>query len=318
MRSHDDVAASFTITNLLDNSKQTRDRFPVEEVFVSEIADHPANVAYSMDEADIASLAQSIKDNGLTDLPLVRRLEDGNLQMISGHRRKAAYALLARDDDAYLRMPCRIIEGIDDTQAVTLLHTANYFVRALTVTERAAATVALGMEAKRLKQTDAAYANMRAADIKADIISSQTGRKVSGKTILREERLARRIAADLIAPWAKEADHGNLTAAAIESLCELPASEQKTLFHHMPKNCTSKRDMSDYVRRASSPEHSADPKLLRALKALTSYVHSAPKSPCAQDSQILAEIASVSSNAVNQGKSPKGRRAKASEAISSK
>lgn len=318
MRSHDNVAASFTITNLLDNSKQTRDRFPVEEVLVSEIADHPANVAYSMDEADIASLAQSIKDNGMTDLPLVRRLEDGNLQMISGHRRKAAYALLAKDDDAYLRMPCRIIEGIDDAQAVTLLHTANYFVRALTVTERAAATVALGMEAKRLKQTDAAYANMRAADIKADIISSQTGRKVSGKTILREERLARKIASDLIAPWAKEADHGNLTAAAIESLCELQESEQKMLFHHMPKNCTSKRDMSDYVRRASSPEHSADPKLLRALKALTSYVDSAPKSPCAQDSQILAEIASVSSNAMRQGKSPKGRRAKASEAISSK
>lgn len=318
MKSHDDVAASFSITGLLDTSKQTRERFPVEEVLVADITDHPSNVAYSMDESEIESLANSIKDNGLTDLPLVRRLDDGSLQMISGHRRKAAYALLSKDDDAYLRMPCRIIEGIDDAQAVTLLHTANYFVRALTVTERAAATVALGLEAKRLKQTDAAYANMRAADIKADIISNQTGRKVSGKTILREEKLARRIAADLIEPWAKEADHGNLTAAAIEALCELPFTEQKTLFCHMPKNCTSKRDMSEYVKRAAGPEHSADPRLLRALKALTSYVDSHVKNPCAQDSQILAEIASVSSNAIKQVKSPKGRRDKASEAISSK
>lgn len=318
MRSHDDAAAGFSITGLLDSTMQTRERFPVEEVLVANISDHPANVAYSMDETDIASLAQSIKENGLTDLPLVRRLDDGSLQMISGHRRKAAYALLAKEDDTYLKMPCRIIEGIDDTQAVTLLHTANYFVRALTVTERAAATVALGIEVKRLKQTDAAYAHMRAADIKADIISNQTGRKVSGKTILREEKLARQIASDLIAPWAAHADCGNLTAAAVESLCALSASEQETLFYHMPKNCTSKRDMSDYVRRATSPEHSADPRLLRALKALASFADSAPKSLCAQDSKALAEIASVSSNLVSQDKSPKGRRAKVSEAISSK
>ena len=38
--------------------------------------------------------------------------------MISGHRRKAAYALLAKDDPAYERMPCRVIEGIDDEVAV--------------------------------------------------------------------------------------------------------------------------------------------------------------------------------------------------------
>ena len=36
-----------------------------------------------------------------------------------------------------------MIEGIDDERAVTLLHAANYFTRALTVTERAAATEAL-------------------------------------------------------------------------------------------------------------------------------------------------------------------------------
>ncbi len=46
-------------------------------------------------------------------------------------------------DHPYERMPCRVIEGIDDERAVTLLHAANYFTRALTVTERAAATAAL-------------------------------------------------------------------------------------------------------------------------------------------------------------------------------
>ena len=64
----------------------------------------------------------------------MRKVGDGSWQMVSGHRRKAAYALLAKDDPAYEKMPCRVIEGIDDERAVTLLHAANYFTRALTVT----------------------------------------------------------------------------------------------------------------------------------------------------------------------------------------
>ena len=67
-----------------------------------------------MDEAGIAQLARSIREEGLTDLPLVRKLDDGGWQMVSGHRRKAAYALLANDDPAYSRIPCRVIRGITD------------------------------------------------------------------------------------------------------------------------------------------------------------------------------------------------------------
>lgn len=130
MSSPSQVAAGFTITGLLDGASRTRGRYPVSEIAVADIADHPANAAYSMDPAGIAELAESIRQDGLTDLPLVRKVGDGSWQMVSGHRRKAAYALLAKDDPAYERMPCRVIEGIDDERAVTLLHAANYFTRA--------------------------------------------------------------------------------------------------------------------------------------------------------------------------------------------
>lgn len=154
MNSPRQVAAGFTITGLLDGASRTRGRYPVSEIAVADIADHPANAAYSMDPAGIAELAESIREDGLTDLPLVRKVGDGSWQMVSGHRRKAAYALLAKDDPAYERMPCRVIEGIDDERAVTLLHAANYFTRALTVTERAAATEALRGDAVRLRSED--------------------------------------------------------------------------------------------------------------------------------------------------------------------
>ena len=218
MSSPSQVAAGFTITGLLDGASRTRGRYPVSEIAVADIADHPANAAYSMDPTGIAELAESIREDGLTDLPLVRKVGDGSWQMVSGHRRKAAYALLAKDDPAYEKMPCRVIEGIDDERAVTLLHAANYFTRALTVTERAAATEALRGDAVRLRSEDPSLSGMRVDDVKAAIIERQTGRKVSGKTIAREERLARRIAEDLSPEWAAEADRGNLSAEAVRTL----------------------------------------------------------------------------------------------------
>lgn len=110
------TTSGFTISGLLDRSASIRNDYPVERIPIEEIADHPANAAYSMDEAGIAQLAKSIEEEGLTDLPLVRKLDDGGWQMVSGHRRKAAYALLAKEDEKYAQIPCRVIRGITDEQ----------------------------------------------------------------------------------------------------------------------------------------------------------------------------------------------------------
>lgn len=90
--------------------------------------------------ASVAALVSSRRSICFTDLLLVRKVCDGSWRMVSGHRRKAAYALLAKGDPAYERMPYRVIEGIDDEWTVTLFHAANYFTHALTVIERAAVT----------------------------------------------------------------------------------------------------------------------------------------------------------------------------------
>lgn len=58
------VASGFTISGLLDRNASTRSDYPVERIPVGEIADHPANAAYSMDDAGIAQLARSIKEEG--------------------------------------------------------------------------------------------------------------------------------------------------------------------------------------------------------------------------------------------------------------
>ena len=172
-------------------------------------------------EGAIRSLAESIRRDGLTDIPLVRRLDDGSFQMISGHRRKAAYELLAREDPSFSRMPCRVIEGIGDDEALTLLHTANYFTRELTVIERARATQALGIEVRRMREADPSLRGVRSSSLKAAIIKAQTGRDVAPRTIEHHERIARVVEESLEPVWRERAERGELSDADIQRLAKM-------------------------------------------------------------------------------------------------
>lgn len=293
MSARNDVAAGFSISGLLDSSSKTRNRFPVVEIGVDLIADHPANTAYSMDEAGIRALAESIQHDGLTDLPLVRKLPDGSWQMISGHRRKAAYAMLAQRDDAYAKMPCRIVEGIDDAQALVLLHTANYFVRELSITERAAATRALGIEVERKRLEDPSLTGKRTEDIKADILAEQTGRRVSGKTIKREEALAKAIENDLADEWKAAANSGEISAKAVGSLAALPRDEQSRIAERVSLEGLSKRQRTDAIQAAIGSEIQPDSRLARSRKNLASYAASSVKTIEKADLEIIGEIAGI-------------------------
>ncbi len=253
MASVSDIAKGFTISGLIDADARTRERFRISEIPVSEIEDHPANVAYSMDEAGIRDLAESIRRDGITDLPLVRRLPDGGYQMISGHRRKAAYVMLSETDLAFGKLPCRVVDGMTDEDALVLLHTANYFTRELNVLERAEASRALGAEVARMRKADPSLRGVRTEDVKAAIISAHTGRKVSGKTVQRQERTARLVEEKLVPEWRDEAVVGNLADADIERLSKMDQDEQRRLFEAGGKPRASRTDaLEGALRKAAS------------------------------------------------------------------
>lgn len=333
MSSAENIAKGFTITGLLDANAKTQRRYPVIEIPIEDIADHPGNVAYSMDEAGIARLADSIKEQGLTDLPLVRKLEDGTFQMVSGHRRKAAYALLSKTDEGFAKMPCRVADGIDDEASVMMLHAANYFTRTLTITERAAATKALGSEVERRRAEDDTLTGMRTEDVKAAIIAEQTGRKVSGKTIKRQEALAELIETRLIDAWRAKADEGLLSSAAIESLSELSETAQVMLYDELPERTTGKSELSRFVTEALSakraeeeaiaygreleiamrePVHPhADTRLKLALTSLKAYLKEPPEGPVDADLKAASLLRCLSDHLPKADskdlKKPKGR-----------
>ena len=267
MSSPKDAAKAFTIAGLLDESAATRRRFPIEEIEVSDIADHPGNAVYSMDEEAIGRLAESIRKDGLTDIPLVRKLPDGGFQMISGHRRMAAYRLLSAHDEGYARMPCRIVEGVTDEQAIALLHAANYFTRELTVTERAAATRALGAEVERMRGRDPRLSGMRTEDIKAEIN-------------------------DLSLGWRKLADEGALSSQAIKMLVKVPQKEQMRLHvQWAEEGGYGKRDTTDFIRRNTARGADADDRLRRADREIQKFL-SRHRTPLPQADRGMIEAIS--------------------------
>ena len=328
MPSTKDIAAGFTISGLLDESSKTRSRYPIMEVPLDSIADHPNNTVYSMDAQGIADLAASILESGLTDLPLVRKLSSGDFQMISGHRRKAAYALLSQEHPEFAKMPVCVIEDISDAEAVTLLHSANYFTRSLSVTERAAATRALGVEVECLRIEDKSVAGMRTEDIKAAIITRQTGRQVSGRTIKRQEALADLIETRIIEPWRHLADNGLMSAASIESLAEVAEEDQIALYDGLPEFGRTKVSIAHYIceslageRRKAAAEAArreleadihatihpfADARLGKSIELLRAYLAAPPMGPRDDDLEACALIARLSAFLPGQAKSIQG------------
>ena len=331
MSSPKDIAKGFTITGLLDASAKTQRQYPIAEIPVADIADHPDNTAYSMDAASIRRLADSIKNQGLTDLPLVRKMGDGTYQMVSGHRRKAAYALLSEKDDRFATLPCRVIENISDETSVLMLHAANYFTRTLSITERAAATRALGSEVERRRAEDSSLTGMRTEDVKASIIAEQTGRKVSGKTIKRQEALAELVETRLIDAWRSKANEGMLSASAIESLSELSEAAQVVLYDELPGDASGKSELSRYVTEALSdkraeeaaiasgreleiamrePVHPhADTRLKLALTSLKAYFKDPPEGPVDADLKAASLLRCLSDH-LPKPESKDGRKGK--------
>ena len=104
------IASGFTISGLLDKNTSTRNDYPVERIPVSVIADHPANAAYSMDDAGIAQLARSIEEEGPhrpAARPQARRrgLADGERTPPQGGLRPACRRRRALRADSLPRHP---------------------------------------------------------------------------------------------------------------------------------------------------------------------------------------------------------------------
>ncbi len=245
---------------------------------VDEIRSHPEN-DFTMDERELQELVDSIRSEGLGQLPLVRQLPDGAYQMIAGHRRLEAYRRLAREDALFARIPVTLVDDLDDARARVLLNVTNLVTRRLSQEERGARYAAIGREVPALRATDASLKGVRTNDIIARIVTEETGQAVSPATVKRaiaaEKRLreahdqAEQLTGELDENWRVEAQAGALDPLTMRAISELTPQKQRDLFAEYQRKEMTPGQLKAHLK-AMRPKTSAD-----AARALQMAIRSA-------------------------------------------
>lgn len=116
--------ASEMLTSLdsLFTTQEQRDeakRDSVQDIPISQISDFPEHPFKVKQDEAMLEMAESVRQYGVLVPGLVRQLEDGSYQMVSGHRRKMASKLAGRDT-----IPC-IVRDLTDDEAVIIMVDSN-------------------------------------------------------------------------------------------------------------------------------------------------------------------------------------------------
>ena len=116
--------ASEMLTSLdsLFTTQEQRDeakRDSVQDIPISQISDFPEHPFKVKQDEAMLEMAESVRQYGVLVPGLVRQLEDGSYQMVSGHRRKLASELVGRDT-----IPC-IVRDLTDDEAVIIMVDSN-------------------------------------------------------------------------------------------------------------------------------------------------------------------------------------------------
>ena len=116
--------ASEMLTSLdsLFTTQEQRDeakRDSVQDIPISQISDFPEHPFKVKQDEAMLEMAESVRQYGVLVPGLVRQLEDGSYQMVSGHRRKLASELAGRDT-----IPC-IVRDLTDDEAVIIMVGSN-------------------------------------------------------------------------------------------------------------------------------------------------------------------------------------------------
>lgn len=116
------VSEMLTSLDSLFTTQEQRDeakRDSVQDIPISQISDFPEHPFKVKQDEAMLEMAESVRQYGVLVPGLVRQLEDGSYQMVSGHRRKLASELAGRDT-----IPC-IVRDLTDDEAVIIMVDSN-------------------------------------------------------------------------------------------------------------------------------------------------------------------------------------------------
>ncbi len=235
------------LVNALDRQngeKQTISSIEVQNIPLDQLhpfKNHPFKV---LNDDELKRMAESILAIGAITPALARPLPNGEYELISGHRRLAAYKLLGKET-----MPV-IVREITDDEAVIAMVDANLQREKILPSERA---FAYKMKLEAIKHQGKASANGPTQS--ADLISDESGRQIQ-----RYIRLTY-----LIPELLQMVDEERMAMSPAVEISFLKEPEQRALLNAMEYcDCTPSHAQSIQLKRLSQVD-ALDDDLIRSI-----------------------------------------------------
>ena len=224
--------ASEMLTSLdsLFTTQEQRDeakRDSVQDIPISQISDFPEHPFKVKQDEAMLEMAESVRQYGVLVPGLVRQLDDGSYQMVSGHRRKMASELAGRDT-----IPC-IVRDLTDDEAVIIMVDSNLQRDRVLPSEKAFAyKMKLDAMRRQGQRTDLTSRPMVEKLESVEKMGRDTGE--SGRQIQRYIRLT-----NLIPEILDMVDDGRIAFRPAVELSYLTEQEQSALYDTMGReDCT--------------------------------------------------------------------------------
>ncbi len=224
--------ASEMLTSLdsLFTTQEQRDeakRDSVQDIPISQISDFPEHPFKVKQDEAMLEMAESVRQYGVLVPGLVRQLEDGSYQMVSGHRRKLASRLAGLDT-----LPC-IVRDLTDDEAIIVMVDSNLQREKVLPSEKAFAyKMKLDAMRRQGQRTDLTSRPMVEKLESVEKMGRDTGE--SGRQIQRYIRLT-----NLIPEILDMVDDGRIAFRPAVELSYLTEQEQSALYDTMGReDCT--------------------------------------------------------------------------------
>ena len=229
--------ASEMLTSLdsLFTTQEQRDeakRDSVQDIPIFQISDFPEHPFKVKQDEAMLEMSESVRQYGVLVPGLVRQLEDGSYQMVSGHRRKLASRLAGLDT-----LPC-IVRDLTDDEAVIIMVDSNLQRERVLPSEKAFAyKMKLDAMRRQGQRTDLTSTPVVEKLKGKDALSSAIVGKTSGDSYEQVRRFIR--LTNLIPEILDMVDDGRIAFRPAVELSYLTEQEQGTLYDTMGReDCT--------------------------------------------------------------------------------
>ena len=214
----------FTTQEQRDEAK----RDSVQDIPISQISDFPEHPFKVKQDEAMLEMAESVRQYGVLVPGLVRQLEDGSYQMVSGHRRKLASELAGRDT-----IPC-IVRDLTDDEAVIIMVDSNLQRERVLPSEKAFA-YKMKLDAMRRQAGRPSKENL--SPLETNLRTSAVIAQATGDSRAQVDRFIR--LTNLIPEILDMVDDGRIAFRPAVELSYLTEQEQSALYDTMGReDCT--------------------------------------------------------------------------------